>query len=1284
MAEGVELPARARGTALFADISGFTPLTEALVDELGARRGGEELTRHLNRVYGALIHQVHCFRGSVIGFSGDAITCWFPDDEGRRATTCGLRLQAAMRELGSVDTPSGATHALSIKVAVTGGVARRLRVGAPDVQVIDVLAGAMLDRLAHAEGLAERGTLVVGAEVHAALPPGTAVVRWRGDGFAEIDALPRLEPESPWPPLGDDAIPLAQLRPWLQPAVWERVRDQQAEFLAELRPAVALFVRFSGLDFETNDGVGEQLDAYVRWTQQVLERYGGTLVQLTTGDKGSYLYAVFGAPVAHEDDVERALAAAAILREPPLRASGVEAVQLGMSRGRVRAGAYGSETRRTYGALGHETNVAARLMSHAAPGQLLVSPRIATAAAPGHVLRPLGEVVLKGKREPLAVFGYEGRREAAPTTAMHAPIVGRARERAVLHEEVERLRSAGTAGVVLLEGEAGIGKSSLLRDLVEHARSGPRALPVLVAAADALESSTAFYAWRAVFWGLLGVEPTHEPAAIQARVLARLPEGLHPLAPLLGAVIDAMGTIASDDPRVHGSLRAASLPRYLAAVFAALTRAEPTVLVVEDAHWLDSSSWALLTLVVRAHPALLAVVSTRPPDAPPEPYRALRAGARTRFLALAAMEPDDVLALVSRCLGVERVPERVARLIHDKAEGNPFFGEELAYALREAGLVGVEDGACVFEAPDLEAFDFPDTIEALVTSRIDRLAPSDQSALKVASVIGRAFDVMTLRDLLSGEAERTRLPDSLGRMTATGLMLCETPWPRASYLFKHAITRDVAYNLMLFEQRRELHRAVADWYERVHADDLAPYLALLAQHRVKAVEGLAEPAPERVREAERALARAGVQALESGATLEALGLADQGLALLPWLPASRERDELELELRSVRGSALVLIGGPTHEEVPGEFDRARQLCQALGETARLFEALFGIWYFNFIRADGSGSLTFSQRMLEMADVTGLPAFRSRAQEARGCSLICEGRLEEGLACMNEAIELSAGSGVAVGVAQSRDSTVIAHDYRAWAHCFLGYPDRARDDALRAIELAEGVSHPLAMAQAVSFGAHVFRYRREIAEVEALARRGLAICVEHGFLMWHAGNVAALGWVALTRGEVEDAVAQLETALGMARELELGIIAMIARMDLIAARTALGRFDDALAIVDEARAVQRDRLLGFCAPETLLLEAGVWLGRGDEPRAEACMHAALEQARATRARWFVLRAARQLAELWRGRGRSAQGRELLAPIVEGIDEGRDTQDVVDAVALLGALEVSEVSEISEVS
>ncbi|HXV98975.1 MAG TPA: adenylate/guanylate cyclase domain-containing protein, partial [Anaerolineae bacterium] len=326
-ARGEILPDRATGAVMFADISGFTRLTDALVKEMGPRRGIDEFIQQLNRVYDALIAQVDRYGGSVVSFSGDAITCWFEEKaEGGtpsrgqvrkaesfssfilppssfRAVACALEMQQAMSQFAAVKTPAGATVSLAIKIAVATGPVRRFLVGDPHIQYLDILAGQTLDRLARIDQLAQPGEILVGPQIVANLGDRLQIAEWREEDEAEIEAKadevarrgqakaesrqrfavitdlspppstpPPLQP-SILPPLHPSTPPLlteAQIRPWLLPPVYDRLKSGQGQFLAELRPAVALFVKFGGLDYDGDEAAGIKLDAYIRWAQHIL------------------------------------------------------------------------------------------------------------------------------------------------------------------------------------------------------------------------------------------------------------------------------------------------------------------------------------------------------------------------------------------------------------------------------------------------------------------------------------------------------------------------------------------------------------------------------------------------------------------------------------------------------------------------------------------------------------------------------------------------------------------------------------------------------------------------------------------------------------------------------------------------------------------------------------------------------------------------------------------------------------------------------------------------------
>jgi len=323
-----------------------------------------------------LINEVDRFGGSVIAFAGDAITCWFEGDDGRKATSCALAMQAAIAPLSQVKLPDGGTVVLAMKAAAASGPARRFLVGQSDIQLIDVLAGRTLARMAAGAHLAAKGEVALDLDAASRLGAGIDIAAWRvdqesGEQFAIVSGLHGAVETAP--PPDSAALEEAAVRPWLIPAVYQRLRAGKGEFLTELRPAVAMFIKFDGIDYDRDEGAGAKLNAFVSRVQRILARYEGFLIDVSIGDKGSYLYCCFGAPIAHENDISRALAVAFELRAPVRELGFIARVQMGISCGTMRAGAYGGATRRTYGVLGDEVNLAARLMEHAAPGQVLVS-----------------------------------------------------------------------------------------------------------------------------------------------------------------------------------------------------------------------------------------------------------------------------------------------------------------------------------------------------------------------------------------------------------------------------------------------------------------------------------------------------------------------------------------------------------------------------------------------------------------------------------------------------------------------------------------------------------------------------------------------------------------------------------------------------------------------------------------------------------------------------------------------------------------------------------------------
>ncbi|HEY1011687.1 MAG TPA: adenylate/guanylate cyclase domain-containing protein, partial [Herpetosiphonaceae bacterium] len=853
----ISAPADAEAPAaiLFADISGFT----ALAEQLGQRgaAGAEDLSRLLNAYFGELIALVVEHGGDIVKFAGDALLAlWTAGDPltgvgltmreaALRAAHCGLAIQGRLHNY-QIDGIS-----LALRIGVAAGPVKSMHVGGVYGRWEVLLTGQPLVEVSTAEQLARPGDVVLGPVAWSLVSDAAAgqPVNLGLPGPSGYIRLGSLRDAPALPPPAELILPPeaeAALRAYLPGAILARLSAGQTSWLAELRRISILFINLPDVDAATSLDTAQTI---MQTLQSALYRYEGSINKLSVDDKGVTLIAALGLPpFSHEDDAVRAIQAAQAA-QAALRGLGMRSA-IGITTGRVFCGSVGSERRREYTMIGDAMNLAARLMQAAeieadGAGSDILCDEATYHAAHAHVeFDALEPVHVKGKAELVPVYRPIG--QVTRVVNSQTKMVGRTAERMVLVDQLQALvRGAGgsaTGTVVTIEGEAGIGKSRLVADLQAQTRA--MNIRALLGAGDAIEQTTPYFAWRAVFGQLLGVDPQALPggderdkeaqrAALRAQIIECSDAEFMIMAPLLNAVLPLEWPETEQTAALSGQARADATHEFLLRVLRGKLEQAPAVLILEDAHWIDSASWALARRVQRELPHMLLVLATRPLIEPlPPEYRQLLELPHTRRLRLEMLRPAEAVALVSQRLGVGSLPEPVERLIRDKAEGHPFFSEELAYALRDAGLLLIKDGRAELApgAGDLRELDFPDTLQGVITSRIDRLTAPQQLTLKVASVIGRVFTLRTLHDIHPIDADKAHLGDYLRALQSLDLTPLESPEPELAYIFKHIITREVAYNLMLFSQRRELHRSAAAWYERVYAADPTPYYPLLAYH----------------------------------------------------------------------------------------------------------------------------------------------------------------------------------------------------------------------------------------------------------------------------------------------------------------------------------------------------------------------------------------------------------------------------------------------------------------------
>jgi class 3 adenylate cyclase len=462
------------GVALIADISGFTPLTEALTQGLSEGEGAEELTRTLDAVFTPLIAEIHAFRGSVIKFGGDALIVWFGRGERgqrtavvRRALTCAWKMQQRIKIDGQIPTPIG-TVTLKMKIGMAYGAVKRFNLGLPEFGYEDVLAGATLDLMAEAEHHAEPGDIIL-AQATADLLPDTFTIRQWRDGFAVVDKIAYPARRRPWPILyvrPDRQEALSQeLAPYLPRPIYEALLSGQAQ-VAELKPVVSLFIQFHGLDYDADPAINEKLQHYFAMAQRVVGRYNGRLNRLITGDKGSLLHVIFGAPRTVEEQEARAIRCALDLQAECGGLPFITMQRMGVSLGRVFAGPVGSPVRHDYTVMGDSINLSARLMQNAGDNVVLLETAVRHQLGSEFQLNDLGHIQVKGKAEPIHVFAAVGVQTQRVRRQLKQipPLFGRETEMNALRQSITEL-AAGQGSMITLIGEVGMGKT-LIFDVI--------------------------------------------------------------------------------------------------------------------------------------------------------------------------------------------------------------------------------------------------------------------------------------------------------------------------------------------------------------------------------------------------------------------------------------------------------------------------------------------------------------------------------------------------------------------------------------------------------------------------------------------------------------------------------------------------------------------------------------------------------------------------------------------------------------------------------------------------
>lgn len=791
------------GTVAFIDISGFTAMSEKLSSQ--GRAGAEEVTEVMNATFAALLAVAYAQGGGLLKFGGDALLLLYEGDEhASRAARAAFEMRRTLRAIGRPRTSAGAVQ-LKMHAGLHSGTFQFFLVGESHRELL--ITGPSASATVTMEAESEAGEILLSAGTAALVEPdalgdakeGGTLLRAAPGVRGAVEPLPAVE-----------GVPV-------EVAVPAPLRAQLLEvgpLEGEHRHAAIAFVKFSGTDeiiaTEGPEAAADALDVLVRAVQAAADEHRVTFLESDVDRDGGRIVLVSGAPQTFGDDEERMLRTVRALVDAGLPLP----VHVGVSEGRVFTGQVGASFRRTYTVLGDTAALAARLMARAGEDEIWVSAGVLERGGSAFASTELEPLSLKGKAEPVHAFVLgellAGPARPEPATAdKELPFVDRERERAVLGASVAPVRM-GFGTLVELVGEPGIGKSRLAQELRENCAD----MRQISLRCEQYEASTPYYAFRPFLRGLLDVELNgggkHNRAAIAER-LAAVDEELVPWAPLLAGPLDVEVESTTEVKSLDPAFWRARLHGVMGTLLGHLLDS-PTLLVFDDVHWMDDASSELLRYLGTQLPTRpwLACTTRRPGDGgfaaaegtPPLPALTLR---------LEPLPVDDAKTLALAAAGGRRLSDDELAALMERGAGNPLFLQRLASV-----------GAAADEADEL-----PESVEALVATRIDQLAPGDRALLRWASVLGVSFSGSLIAEVLEGDTEVGAAAEAWDRL---GEFVERDPNVAGAFRFRHALIRDAAYEGLSYRRRRELHGRVAEVIEERQGDRPEEAAELLSLH----------------------------------------------------------------------------------------------------------------------------------------------------------------------------------------------------------------------------------------------------------------------------------------------------------------------------------------------------------------------------------------------------------------------------------------------------------------------
>jgi predicted ATPase len=814
---------------------------------------------------------------------------------------------------------------------------------------------------------------------------------------------------------------------------------------------------------------------------------------------------------------------------------------------------------------------------------------------------------------------------------------------------------------VLLTGDAGIGKSRLVQVLKEHVATEPHTR--WECRSTEYSQNTALFPLVDLFQRLLRFE-THETADTKLERLEhalsqyRLPleESVQLFAPLFSLPIpEDRYPLLNLSPQRQ---RQKTLET-IVAILLELAEHQPVLFILEDLHWTDPTTLELLNLLIEQIPtaSVLMLLTCRPTFQPTWSHRSYLSE-----ITVNRLSPTQVEQIVHRITDGKTLPTEVLQQIIAKTDGVPLFVEEMTKAILESGSLKAVDGH--YELTGVfSTLAIPVTLQDSLMARLDRLVTA-KGVAQMGATIGRQFAYDLLQAV--SQLDASTLQRELGRLVEAEIVYQRGLPPQSTYMFKHALIQDAAYQSLLKSTRQGYHQRIAQVLEAQFPEIAQAQPELLAHHYTEA--GSTEKAVYSWHEAAQ-------RAIQRSAHVEAIAHLRQGLALLQTLPETPRRLQREVDMLITMGASLLAVKGVAAGEVGETYTYARQLCAHLEEPQQLFPVLRGLWNYYLVRAELQTAHALGDQLLVLAHQTQDSAMLLAAHRALGMTLFFLGEVSSAHMHLTEGIALYDPQQLhASAVLYGGDVGVLCRSRAAWALWLLGYPDQGLAQSHEAVTLARQITHHFSIGNALGAAALLHTFRREASATQERAEAALSVAQEQGFPFWMAIGTVLRGWALAQQGRAQEGIEQLTQGLKAYRATGAEINRSYFLTLLAEAQGIMGQPEAGLTALAEALTLAEATVERWYESELYRLKGELLLQQSSDNQAEAetCFHHALEIARNQQAKSFELRTTSSLARLWQQEGKRQEAYDLLAPVYGWFTEGFDTADLQDAKALLDEL------------